>query len=392
MPQQSAKILRPGHKLRPPSSVKVALKQVHDEEVQAGNNSPSQSESTQIVNDEATTNPPAIALRTNAQFGGMVADSQEQSNDEISDGFPPMKQPVEPARVGTTPTCNSTTNSRAQAFKDAKAIVKQPLREKKTSGSRNRKPNYNQKYGRLEQNTRAEQMRSRSTSSGPENGTSQQERAKNVWASVQQRNATTQKKRFDGMISHLDGGNEPSSCYGYKGAIRRERAKRNTPKTSLESKIEGVLALFASVEIGRLSQAAHPLPIESVKGGDQVVVARESSLEEVGYDLLDSFMVHIEWTHEEARLAGRILSRMELEEKSGSRRVEYQHYLSVVNAYAIVTADDEMASYRAENLLDHMSRRAEEDNRPDLQIDRLSVNTVLGAKVKNSFAANLPSV
>ena len=80
---------------------------------------------------------------------------------------------------------------------------------------------------------------------------------------------------------------------------------------------------------------------------------------------------------------------MELEEKSGNRRVEYQHYLSIVNAYAKVTADDEMASYRAENLLDHMSRRAEEDNRPDLRIDRLSVNTVLGAKVKSSSITDL---
>lgn len=403
----TAKILRPGHKLRPPSSVKVAEKEAHDEKITGENNPPSES----ALNDEATNSidegnskysldTPAIALRTDApQCSDDADDLKNEGSPPRNDAFKslmkrdvrnnnePLKQPAAVA-VGKAPACNSIPNSRAQAFKDAKAINKKPLREKKTSGNRTKKPNYNQKYGRLEQNTRAQQMRSSSTSSNPNNGISQHERAKNAWASVQS-NATTQHKRFDGMISHLDDGNEPSSAYGYKGAIRRERAKRNTPKTSLETEIEEVLALFAGVEVGCLSQATYPLPIESVEGDAHVTDVRESPLDEVGHDLLDSFMDHTEWTNEEARLAGRVLSRMELEEKSGNRRVEYQHYLSIVNAYAKVTADDEMASYRAENLLDHMSRRAEEDNRPDLRIDRLSVNTVLGAKVKSSSITDL---
>lgn len=93
---------------------------------------------------------------------------------------------------------------------------------------------------------------------------------------------------------------------------------------------------------------------------------------------------HDAWTPVEARLAGRILLRLEQEEVLGcGPPVKYSTYLNVINAYAKVVDVDEMAVYRAENLLDHMERRAA-NGRLDLKPDRLSTNTLAGAFAKKS--------
>ncbi|KAL7529653.1 hypothetical protein ACHAXR_003081 [Thalassiosira sp. AJA248-18] len=68
--------------------------------------------------------------------------------------------------------------------------------------------------------------------------------------------------------------------------------------------------------------------------------------------------------------------------------MQKEHYLAVINAYAKVTLEDETASIRADNLLDHMEKRASE-GRLDLKPDRLMINTVIGAQAKHALSGTL---
>ncbi|EJK52171.1 hypothetical protein THAOC_28591, partial [Thalassiosira oceanica] len=119
MPQQqsTARILRPGHKLRPPSSVAV---KVHNEKKPAENNAPSKSGPAQTGNDKST-NSPAIAPSSDVpqcsnksyDFGGREADSTQPSNEDDHD-------------EGSHPGKNAFRSLTKRDARNSKRSLKQP--------------------------------------------------------------------------------------------------------------------------------------------------------------------------------------------------------------------------------------------------------------------------
>lgn len=114
------------------------------------------------------------------------------------------------------------------------------------------------------------------------------------------------------------------------------------------------------------------------------------------------------WTLKRALFAERILFRMESEEKllaemrvvnlnqEDSTRKEsdaakfyslvkpsYQLYVAVINAYA-KTHNSAMVGERANYILKHLDRRAENEKRIDLKPNRFAINTAIGAHCKST--------
>jgi len=186
--------------------------------------------------------------------------------------------------------------------------------------------------------------------------------------------------------------NDTTNSAPPKIRIRDEWEKNDNgyTKTKVEEDMEVLLQSINDIDMGLLSSTFADLPIELCdENGGYINTTQDQLLSEATAKMMDSWRDMKKWTKDEARLAGQILLRMEKEEVFGEgAAVEKNDYLAVINAYAKVTAEDETASIRAENLLDHMERRASE-GRPDLAPDRLMINTVMGAQAKHSLSGKL---
>lgn len=174
--------------------------------------------------------------------------------------------------------------------------------------------------------------------------------------------------------------------------IRDEWEKNDNgyTKTKLEEDMEILLESINGTEVGLLSSTIANLPIELPDGeGGSIATVQDQILAEAAAKVMRSWSHRVKWTRNECRICGQILLRMEKEEVLGEGAVvDKQDYLAVINAYAKITAEDETASIRAENLLDHMEKRAAE-GRIDLAPDRLLINTVMGAHAKHSLSGDL---
>lgn len=188
--------------------------------------------------------------------------------------------------------------------------------------------------------------------------------------------------------------NDNTKSYGNFGRILHIRNEKKKIESDVKSKdeedMEELLTHLNDAEVGMLLSTSANLDIELPDGeGGYIVTKKDQLLSDFTLQLMDSWRDKRKWTKDEAKLAGRILLRMEKEEILGDGAlVEKQHYLSVINAYAHITSEDETASIRAENLLEHMERRYE-DGRTDMRPDRLVINTVMGAQAKHSLSGKL---
>mmetsp|Transcript_14917 Transcript_14917/g.27155 ORF Transcript_14917/g.27155 Transcript_14917/m.27155 type:complete len:968 (-) Transcript_14917:187-3090(-) len=183
-----------------------------------------------------------------------------------------------------------------------------------------------------------------------------------------------------------------SHTYGQSNAIRKEWEKidNNHAKSPMEEHMDRLLASLNDADVGMLSSLSAQLPIELPDGeGGSVTSIQEQILADAAGKIMDRWVYHQKWNKDEAKLAGQILLRMEIEEVlADGAQVPKDIYLSVINAYAKCTAEDETASMRADNLLDHMEKRARE-GRLDLKPDRLLINTVMGAQAKHALSGTL---
>ena len=182
-----------------------------------------------------------------------------------------------------------------------------------------------------------------------------------------------------------------NTCYP-KLRIRDEWKKNDTKdtKTKFEEDMEDLFECMNSTEVGKLSTTEANLTIElSDSKGGFINNKQNQYIADAAFKMMDSWVGQKNWTKEEARLAGQILLRMENEEVlGGGDEVKRRDYLAVINAYSKVTLEDETASIRSENILDHMERRVSE-GREDLAPDRLVINTVIGAQAKHSLSGKL---
>ena len=130
--------------------------------------------------------------------------------------------------------------------------------------------------------------------------------------------------------------------YGQSGAIRKEWEKIDGDRTPspMEEAMEGLLSSLDDADVGALSSTPAPGPPD--RGGGAPVVTGEGNLSDVADEVMRSWATHVGWTAREARLAGRILLRMERGEVlAGGAPVPRDAYLSVINAYAKCTSEDE---------------------------------------------------
>ena len=175
--------------------------------------------------------------------------------------------------------------------------------------------------------------------------------------------------------------------YGHNSGIRKEweRIDQCHAKSDLEEEMHQILSQLDKTDVGMLSTTSADFVLRVPDGeGGEITETQNLFLHDAARKTMDLWIGHKSWTMHEARIAGKILLRMEKEELFGNgHQVDKQIYLAVINAYSKVTIDDDTASVRAENLLDHMKRRSVE--RPDLKPDRLIINTVMGAQAKHSL-------
>ena len=238
------------------------------------------------------------------------------------------------------------------------------------------------------------------------NGQSNQQRAKDAWASVQLLDQPPSPTRNNNKL-HVSAKclssdstervsvNDNTKSYGNLGKalhVRNEwkKIESGVAKSKEEEDMEELLTHLYDTEVGMLLTASANLGIELPDGeGGYINTTQDQLLSEFTLKLMDSWRDKRNWTRDETKLAGQILLRMEKEEILGNGTiVEKQHYLSVINAYASITTEDETASIRAENLLEHIERRYE-DGRTDMRPDRLIINTVMGAQAKHSLSGKL---
>ena len=94
-------------------------------------------------------------------------------------------------------------------------------------------------------------------------------------------------------------------------------------------------------DVGMLSTMSLQSPMELLNG----TLEAGTSLAEAAHSMMDLWPdhgVHTGWQKHEARLAGQILLRIEMEEVLGdARSITYDNYMSIINAYAKITAEDE---------------------------------------------------
>ena len=165
-------------------------------------------------------------------------------------------------------------------------------------------------------------------------------------------NLPTGKIQRDNTVSRNDNGTDSNRMHSESDFLPRGFGGRNTAirkqweviddphdKTRMEGQMESLFSALDGADIGALLTLSLQSPMELLNGTSE----SGTSLAEAAYSMMDLWCdhgVHSRWRKHEARLAGQILLRMEMEEILRNGRT-YENYLAVINAYAKITAEDE---------------------------------------------------
>ena len=161
---------------------------------------------------------------------------------------------------------------------------------------------------------------------------------------------------YDSSMNATTGSIMHSSCstyssgqghaFGQKNAIRKEWEKIDNGyaiSSPMEEEMQSILDSLNEADVGMLSTLSAQLPMQLPDGeGGYITTIQEQNLADAAGRMMNRWNHIKKWTKGEARLAGQILLRMETEEVLGNgMQVGYRDYLSVINAYAKVTDEDE---------------------------------------------------